>query len=97
MDGFDKVRIMLEAKRCLIEEENERMRRFRLLVDLTRSVIYQDASLGPAEASLMVKNLRHVASVLFPGKENVFDLVLQPRFDRILRERFGEDLNSRIH
>jgi hypothetical protein len=88
---------MLEGKDRLIEEENEKIRRFRVLVDLTRSVIYQDTSLELAEAIQMVSNLRRVASVLFPGKEGTFDLILQPRFDRVLRERFGEEIKTAIH
>jgi len=88
---------MSEAKDRLIEEENQRIRRFRILVDLTRSVIYQDASLSRTEASKMVDDLSRVASTLFPGKEGTFELVLRPRFDRVLRERFGEDSESSIH
>jgi len=88
---------MLDGKELLVEEENKRIRRFRFLVDLTRSVIYQDASLKHADASQMVNDLRRVASILFPGKESTFDLVLWPRFDRVLRERFGEGLDSSVH
>lgn len=88
---------MMEGKELLIEEENKRIRRFRVLVDLTRSVIYQDATLKHSEACQMVMNLRKVVSVLFPGKEGTFDLILWPRFDRVLRERFGEGLDSRVH
>jgi hypothetical protein len=88
---------MCEEKEALIAEENQRIRRFRVLVDLTRSVIYQDTSLTHSDARRMVIDLRRVASNLFPGKEGTFDLVLWPRFDRVLRERFGEGLDSRVH
>jgi hypothetical protein len=88
---------MCEEKEALIAEENQRIRRFRVLVDLTRSVIYQDRSLTHSDARRMVIDLRRVASNLFPGKEGTFDLVLWPRFDRVLRERFGEGLDSSVH
>jgi len=88
---------MCEEKEALIAEENQRIRRFRVLVDLTRSVIYQDTSLTHSDARRMVIDLRRVASNLFPGKEGTFDLVLWPRFDRVLRERFGEGLDSSVH
>jgi len=88
---------MREERELLIEEENKRIRRFRLLVDLTKNILYQDASLKHPEACNMVNDLRRVASVLFPGKESTFDLVLWPRFDRVLRERFGEGLDSSVH
>ena len=94
---FGTVSFMLEGKELLVEDENKRIRHFRFLVDLTQSVIYQDVSLKRIEASQMVNNLRRVASILFPGKESTFDLVLQPRFDRVIRERFGDGLDPGVH
>ena len=88
---------MSSRREDLIQEENRRIRRLRVLVDLTRNVIYQDASLGHSDARQMVIDLRKVASSLFPGKEHTFDLVLWPRFDRILKERFGKGMDSTVH
>lgn len=78
-------------------EENLKIRRFRMLVDLTRNVIYQDRSLGHPEARQMVLDLRRVAGTMFPGKEGTFDLILWPRFDRVLKERFGAGMDSSVH
>ncbi len=88
---------MQQRTELLVEEENRRIRRFRFLVDITINVIYQDASLEHSEAREMVDNLRRVASILFPGKETTFDLVLWPRFDRVVRERFGIGLDMSVH
>ena len=81
----------------LLEEENRRIRHFRFLVDLTIGVIYQDTALKLADARKMVDDLRKVAAVLFPEKEGTFDLILWPRFNRVVRERFGRGLTVRVH
>ncbi len=70
-----------------ISEENQRIRKLRILSDLTISIIMQ-SNLTLEEASKLVANVRFVALKLFPGKEDVFDLVLAPRFRRVINERF---------
>lgn len=81
----------------LILEERRRLRRLRILVDLTSSVLYQDAELTLEEARLMVKNTERAVLKMFPGKKQTFELLLLPRFDRILRERWGAGVDSSIH
>jgi hypothetical protein len=66
-------------------EEGRRARQLRTIVDLTSSVISQ-GGLSRAEAEALVAATRRRALELFPGKEDTFDLVLAPRFARLIRE-----------
>ncbi|MBZ0169726.1 hypothetical protein MELA_01857 [Candidatus Methylomirabilis lanthanidiphila] len=70
-----------------LKEEEKRLRQLRLAVSLTMSTISQ-TTLSLEEASRMVIATRELALRLFPGKEAVFDLIYQPRFRRLLTERF---------
>jgi hypothetical protein len=42
------------------------------------------------EAIDAVEELREVSGRMFPGKQSVFDLVIAPRMERVIRERFGQ-------
>lgn len=88
---------MEQDRARLIEDERKKMRRLRLIVDLTTGVLYQDPDLTLPEARELVSGLRRAALRMFPGKERTFEIVLRPRFDRILRERWGSGLDSRTH
>jgi hypothetical protein len=81
----------------LLEEENRKIKQLRVMVDLTKNTLYQDPSLNLTEAREMVFNLRKAATKLFPGKEGTFDLILLPRFERIVRERWGEGLDPVVN
>jgi hypothetical protein len=85
------------SERKALEEESLKMRQLRLIVDLTTGVLYQDQSLSLKEARQMVTDLRKAVLRMFPGKEATFEIVLVPRFERILRERWGEGIEPRPH
>ena len=68
-----------------IEEERRRARRLRTAVDLTAAVLMQ-GRLTRSEAERLVAGLRQQALALFPGQESTFDLILAPRFARLLAE-----------
>jgi hypothetical protein len=68
-----------------IAEEQARADRLRRTVDVACAVLRQ-ARLPRPEAEALVADTRRRALQLFPGKEDVFDLVLAPRFRRILDE-----------
>ncbi|MGH9777076.1 MAG: hypothetical protein ACRD5I_01570 [Candidatus Acidiferrales bacterium] len=70
-----------------IAEESRRIRRLQLTVRLVMSVISQ-GSLPFEEASKMVAATRQVALNLFPGKEEAFDLLYQPRLQRLLAQKY---------
>jgi len=71
----------------LIEEENKKVRRLQLMVDLTIQLLYQTKDLTLPEALEYIRNARTFSLTLFPEKGEVFDLIYTPRFWRILRER----------
>ncbi|HEY7515824.1 MAG TPA: hypothetical protein VIC87_15155 [Vicinamibacteria bacterium] len=68
-----------------ILEEQRRADALRRIVDVACAFLRQ-ARLPRAEAEAVVALAREQALELFPGKEDVFDLVLAPRFARILDE-----------
>jgi len=69
-----------------ILEEQVRMYRLRATVDLA-AYFLRGASLSHEEALDVIEHTRREVLRLCPGKEDVFDLVLRPRFIRILDER----------
>ena len=71
-----------------VREENRRIRYLRFLVDFSILSIQQD-DLLPEEAQDLVEDVKRAACSLFPGKEETFELIYRPRFDRVIQERFG--------
>ena len=78
-----------------IQEEEKRARRLRLVVDITCNVLMQ-ARLTRAEAEDVVATAKRCALELFPGKEETFDLILAPRFQRLMDEFIGPPQPRRI-
>jgi hypothetical protein len=70
-----------------LTDENRRIRHFRFLTDLTMQRLYVER-ITLAEAWNIVADLRKVAVNFFPSKGYVFDLVVAPRMERVIRERF---------
>jgi hypothetical protein len=68
-----------------VAEEQARADRLRRTVDVACALLRQ-GRLSRDEAEALVAETRRRALALFPGKENVFDLVLAPRFKRIMEE-----------
>ena len=71
-----------------IKEENRKIRYLRFLVDFSILSIQLD-ELSLDEASDLVEDVKRAACGLFPGKEEVFELIYRPRFNRVIQERFG--------
>jgi len=69
-----------------IVEEQVRMNRLRATVDVAAFCL-RGVSLSREEATDVIEHTRREVLKLCPGKEDVFDLVLRPRFIRILDER----------
>ncbi len=69
-----------------IREEQTRMARLRVLVDLTAYRL-QYRALSRKQALSLIERTRGEVVRLCPGKAEVFELVLRPRFQRILSER----------
>jgi len=66
-----------------IDDESRRIRRLRILVQLTLETI-AGGDLSPEDASRMIAETRNVALDMFPGKENAFDLLYRPKFQRMM-------------
>ncbi len=69
-----------------IRDEERRARLLRMTVDFTANLLLE-GSLTREEGEALVASCRERALVLFPGKEDTWELVLAPRFARLLRER----------
>lgn len=74
-------------KNRLIEEENKKIRRLQLMVELTIQLLYQTHDLTLTEGFQHIENARKFAGQLFPDKIKTFDLIYRPRMLRVLRER----------
>lgn len=68
-----------------LADEERRLRRLRVMADLTAAVIRQ-RPLSRTEAEHLVDQLRREVLNLFPGTEAVFDLIYRPRFARLIDE-----------
>ena len=73
-----------------LEEEQRKMRLLRAIVDLTLAILLQ-GNLTIPEAIELMKATKKGVLQLFPGKEDVYDLIYRPRFERIIKERLQEN------
>jgi len=71
-----------------LQDEQRKLRRLQIMVNMVMSVISQDLSLTIDEASEMVADTRRAALAMFPGKDLAFDLLFKPRLQRLMRERY---------
>ena len=76
-----------------VREENRKIRFLRYLVDFSILSIQQD-DLSFGEALKVVEEVKRAACSLFPGKEETFELIYRPRFQRVIQERFGLEFES---
>lgn len=75
------------ASEAEIREENRRVRRLQIVVDLVTSVLRQ-SEMPFEEAAELVASTRQFALRLFPDKAATYDLIYQPRFRRLLAEKY---------
>lgn len=68
--------------------EEKKMRLLRFIVDIAQATLMQQTNLTIKEAFEIEKNTKQAALNLFPDKEQVYDLIYTPRFNRIISERF---------
>ena len=81
----EKKRTQLEIEQ---EEENRKIRRLQLMMNMVMSVLAQDEDLTLEQASELLANEKTAALALFPDKALAYDLIYRPRFQRLLNERF---------
>jgi hypothetical protein len=70
-----------------IRDENRRVRRLQVVVDLVTNLLYQ-TDMPVEEAADLVAQTRQFALHLFPDKELAYDLIYQSRFKRLLAEKY---------
>lgn len=73
-----------------LQAEQHKMRVLRIIVDLTSAVLRQ-GNLTMPEAIELIKATKKRVLQLFPDKEDVYDLIYRPRFERIIHERLGRN------
>jgi hypothetical protein len=74
-------------REAAIAEESRRVHRLQLTVRMVMQIISQ-GDLPFEEASEIVAATRRVALSLFPGKEQTYDLLYQPRLQRLLVQKY---------
>jgi hypothetical protein len=70
-----------------IDEESRRIRRLRIVVNLSLSLI-AEGDLPFSEAQKLAAAARQLAENLFPGKSEVYDLVYGTKFRRLIFEMY---------
>jgi hypothetical protein len=76
----------MENSDDLFREEQE-IRQLRIIVDYAESLLRR-SELSQNDCLDLVENTRKTVLRLFPGKEDVFNLIYVPRFSRVIGERF---------
>ena len=74
-----------EAHAQAVAAEARQARQLRMVVDLTTAVLMQ-GRLSRREAEDLVAATRRRALELFPDKEETYEVILAPRFARLLDE-----------
>jgi hypothetical protein len=68
-----------------IDEESLRIRRLRIVVNISLSLI-AEGDLPFSEAQEICAAARRLAEVLFPGKGPVYDLLYAPKFRHLMND-----------
>src|ERR1700761_1679611 len=71
-----------------LREEQRKIRRLQMMMNMVMSVISQDDTLTVDEAAEMVADSRKAALAMFPDKELAYNLIYKPRLQRLMRERY---------
>jgi hypothetical protein len=71
--------------------ERRRIRRVRMIVELTLNLISSDRTVSHREARCLVQCARKAVLEQFPGFEDRYDRSVQPQFDRILQQRWPDE------
>ena len=79
----------LEQRSAFIERR--RLRRIRMIVELTHNLISSDMTVSHREARCLVDCARKAIVELHPGFEQRFERVVRPHFERVLHERWPQE------
>ncbi len=84
MEAADQARAFSPTN-AEIDEESRRIRRLRIVVNLSLSLIAQ-GDLPYEEAQGLAAAAGRLAEELFPGKSHVYDLLYRSKFHRLVNE-----------
>lgn len=71
--------------------ERKRLRRVRMIVELTLNLISSDRTVSHREARCLVECARKAILELFPGFEQRYERIVQPHFERVLTQRWPDE------
>ena len=71
--------------------ERRRLRRVRMIVELTLNLISSDRTVSHREARCLVECARKAILELFPGFEMRYERIVQPHFQRVLQQRWPDE------
>jgi hypothetical protein len=71
--------------------ERRRLRRIRMIVELTLNLIGSDMTVSHREARCLVKCARKAIMDLHPGFEHRYERIILPHFERVLAERWPHE------
>jgi hypothetical protein len=71
--------------------ERRRLRRIRMIVELTMNLIGSDRTVSHREARCLVDCARKAIIELFPGFEERYEQIVQPHFIRVLQQRWPDE------
>jgi hypothetical protein len=76
------------ASEAEILEENRKVRRLQIVVDLVMNLLWQSDDMPVEEAAELIAATRQFALQLFPDKELTYDIIYQARFRRLMAEKY---------
>jgi hypothetical protein len=77
---------MAVSQEAEVQRENKKIRRLRLMVDLTCALLHQ-GRLDREESWALVEGVKRFTLTLFPGREETFEIVYRSKFRRIIEAR----------
>lgn len=72
--------------------ERRRLRRIRMIVELTHNLISTDLTVSHREARSLVNCARKAILDLYPGFEERYDRLVRPHFERVLHARWPNEV-----
>jgi hypothetical protein len=76
-------------------EQRRRVRRVRMILDLTSTLLSRDASLTHREACTLVECAERAIAELLPNFSSKFSSFVRPRLERIIQERWPAPFDDR--
>ncbi|HEV8657904.1 MAG TPA: hypothetical protein VGS96_04685 [Thermoanaerobaculia bacterium] len=71
--------------------ERRRLRRIRMIVELTLNLISSDNTVSHREARCLCDCARKAILELYPAFSDRYERVIRPAFERVLQERWPEE------